>query len=165
MNSPKRIVATIFFDASVVILGIRLKIYFSLQRVRIVFFYIRGKRVSSTALCNLLVFSVSVFHGIFEASKSQNGGVAIDGQPRGSMNGRGDPFVEPCILVQIAIIEQNFSICYLNCIVFTPVFRSSSINMCTWHGVSSQKLGMQAHWKINFRIRLKDGRICYIRRV
>ena len=60
------------------------------------FIIIESKDVFSiyeVKVCSLLlqftvpVFSVSSFHGTFEASKTKNGGVAIDGAPQGSMHG------------------------------------------------------------------------------
>jgi hypothetical protein len=49
MRRPQRKSAKIFFDVSILILGLRLKVYFLLQTVKIVFFYIRGYGVFSTA--------------------------------------------------------------------------------------------------------------------
>jgi hypothetical protein len=64
-----------------------LKVYLSLQKARTVFFYTRGKGVFSTVQFAAQVSSVSSFRGTLEASKTKNGGVAIDGSPQRSMNG------------------------------------------------------------------------------
>jgi len=50
-------------------------------------FYIRGKSVFSTVQFTPPVYSVSSFLGTFEASKTKNVWVAIDGTAQGSMNG------------------------------------------------------------------------------
>ena len=72
---------TKIFDLSVLISGIGPSVYLSLQKVWIVFFYIRGKIMLSTVKFTETVFSVSSFHGTFEASKTENGGVAFIGSP------------------------------------------------------------------------------------
>ena len=77
----------IFYDSSVLILGVYLKVYLQLQTARIVFFYIGGKNVFSTVQFTVPVFSVSSSHGTFEASKTKIGGVALDGPPLGFMIG------------------------------------------------------------------------------
>jgi len=56
------------------ILCVWLNIYLSLQKLRISFFYIPGTNVFSTVQFTLPVlffFSVSSFHGAFEASKAK----------------------------------------------------------------------------------------------
>ena len=60
------------------------------QKLRTAFFYIRGKSVSSTVYFTVPVFSVSIFHGACEGSKTKKGAVAIVGPPQGSMNGQVD---------------------------------------------------------------------------
>jgi hypothetical protein len=47
----------------------------------------RGNIVFPTVQVTVPVFSVSSFHGTFEASKTKNGGFAVDGPPQGSTNG------------------------------------------------------------------------------
>ena len=66
---------------------------------------------------------------------------------RALREGTGGPLVEPCVLLQIANSVQSVSICYLNANVSTRVFRSSSVIMCNWRGVSGENLVTQARWK------------------
>ena len=44
----------------------------------------------------------------FKLRKQKNGGFSIGGTPRCSMNGPGGPFMEPCVMLQIASTEQSF---------------------------------------------------------
>jgi hypothetical protein len=92
-------------------------------------FYIRGKSMFSTVQFTLQDYSVSSFRGAFEASKTKNVAVAIDGTPQGSVNrpvGQHEP-VHSCTVCRYC---TKFPIYYLNANVSTRLFRSSSIIMC-----------------------------------
>jgi hypothetical protein len=94
-------------------------------------FYIRCNIVFSTVQFTVPIFSVSIFHGTFEASKKKNCRICHRWTNRGlhEMPKIG-PFVKPCILLLIVITVQ-FSICYWNADVSTPLFRSFFIICAT----------------------------------
>ena len=86
MRRPLFKLTTKIFSFSVLISGICVNDYISLQTVKIASFYTRGESVFYTVEFTVTVFSVSSFHGTSEASKTKNGGVAIEGPPKGSVN-------------------------------------------------------------------------------
>jgi len=89
VNRPLRKLATKFLDLSILILGLCLNVYLSLEKVRIVVSIEEVHRCS--VLYELLYqfshFPVSKEH--LKLPKQKNGGVVIDGPPKGSMNGPG----------------------------------------------------------------------------
>jgi hypothetical protein len=80
---------------------------------------------------------------MYEASKTKNGGVAIDGPTQGSMNGPVGQAWNRAFCYKLQVLNK-FSICYFNTNISTPVFRSFSIIICNYHRVSGENLVMQA---------------------
>ena len=89
--------------------------------------------VICTVQFTLPVFAVSSFRGRGEASKTQN-----------STNGPVGYSWNHAIIAHCQYCTK-FSNCYLNTNVSRPVFRSSSIIMCNWQGVSSENFVIQVH--------------------
>ena len=85
MKRSLRKLATKFFNLSVLISDVCLSVYLSLQRVKTVVFYTRGKSVFCAVKFTAPFFLVSYFHGTSKLRK-KNGGVNIDGPPQVSMN-------------------------------------------------------------------------------
>jgi hypothetical protein len=87
VKKSQRKLDTKIFYRSLFILGVSLNVNLSLQKVRTVSFYTRGKNLLCTVQYTVPVFSVFSFRGTFEVSKTTNSGIAIDVPPPGSMNG------------------------------------------------------------------------------
>jgi len=66
VEKPLSKLATKIFDLSVHNMGVWLHVHLSSQRVRTIFFYIRGQSVFFTVQLTLPVFSVSSFQGTLE---------------------------------------------------------------------------------------------------
>jgi len=107
VKRPLRKLATKIFDLSLLILGVCLNVYFSLQWVRIVFFCLRGKVCS--LLYNLLYqfsqFPVSMEHLKLRKQKWPS---RYRRATTGLHEWTGRPCREPGILLQIASTVQSF---------------------------------------------------------
>jgi hypothetical protein len=116
--------------------------FFIITETKDCLFYKRNKSVFSTVQFTVPVFSVSSFRGTFEASKTKYGGVAIDGPPQGSVNGPVVLSWSRAFCYKLPVMYKVFHPLFY---VSQPAFRSSSIIMCNWHGVSSEKTCHETH--------------------
>jgi hypothetical protein len=77
--------------------------------------------------------------------KQKNGRVAIHGPPQGSMKGQVSQSRNCASCHKLPVEYKFFHFLNLNANISMPVFRSSSLIMCHYHGFPSEKLFMQAH--------------------